>query len=331
MISLFINSILIVLAIVFSDAASAAINYTKKANSIVESSDVQINKKIYFRGAGALTLADIVKNSELDSRLVEKLSRVTIKKSLKVGEEVTLSNAELAVLLRKSRYRSVSSIKFNIPNRISIIKPKLGLDVGEVEQELISEWSVGCKTCKFKIIDLSVQKDINKLNVSSWVIFTEKLELPRGAFSIPLKIKLSDNTSKVIWVRGKAKTLHAVPVLNKAIGVGHLIKKSDIVIENRNLSHVYKTPATLSEILGKVSKRSLKRNQIVWNSYLERQKAFKRGDLVNVFIGDDSWRISTKAVALEIGYIGDTARLKIIKNKKILSGTVLKSGEVQVQ
>src|SRR6185312_11684951 len=97
--------------------------------------------------------------------------------------------------------------------------------------------------------------------------------------------------------------------------------------EYRDTSFAYDGIPQNDELSGKRLKQSLRAGDILWGSQLERERAVRRGDLVQLRSAEGSWEVSMSVVAQQDGFVGDVISLKNPRSNTMLMGQVTAPGE----
>jgi len=84
------------------------------------------------------------------------------------------------------------------------------------------------------------------------------------------------------------------------------------------------------ELDGKVAKRTILPGRLVPLASIREAWLVERGKAVTLIFDMGSMRITAKAVTLDNGIAGDSIRARNVDSGKIISGTVLADGSVQV-
>ncbi len=85
------------------------------------------------------------------------------------------------------------------------------------------------------------------------------------------------------------------------------------------------------EIDGQLAARMLQLNQPIFKSDFKRELAINRGQIIRAVSGNESFEITSQAVAEEQGYVGDVIKIKNSESQKTLSGQIVERGVVKVQ
>ena len=124
-----------------------------------------------------------------------------------------------------------------------------------------------------------------------------------------------------------------VPVVYAArpIERGQTISENDIYLEEKDVSSVpQRVVYDPKEVIGKKAKRNIPASMMLRNNLVEYPSAVKKGDLVTILAQSGALRISTKGEAVEDGILGEAIKVRNLRSKKIVGGTVVERGVVKV-
>ena len=158
-----------------------------------------------------------------------------------------------------------------------------------------------------------------------------KDELPRGSFSLPLRVQVQNARPKIYWISGMAEIYQQVPVLQKSVHLGDIISESDVEYQRRNVTYLNNGIPPKDQLNGQRVRRFLRAGQILWSSDIDRPKAIEQGDIVKVVVDGGAYNISIMAQALQSGYVGDSVTVKNPETKKVFTAKVSAQGEVTIQ
>ncbi|MGZ3722859.1 MAG: flagellar basal body P-ring formation chaperone FlgA, partial [Bdellovibrionales bacterium] len=101
--------------------------------------------------------------------------------------------------------------------------------------------------------------------------------------------------------------------------------------EFRDTSYAVDGIPTVEDLTGKRLKQGLRVNEILWRGMLERERAIRAGEMVQLKSSEGSWEVTMSMVAQQDAFIGDVINLKNPKNNNILMGQVTGRGEVELR
>ncbi|MCB0412956.1 MAG: flagellar basal body P-ring formation protein FlgA [Bdellovibrionales bacterium] len=313
-----INLLLIFLLSIYLQARAADANIL----------NIHFKKVVIARDSQVINVLDLIENQNIPQPLKAKLKNIILGDSPLTGEKRVFTDQTISQALIKNKIVG-KRFKINIPSKIQVIHPKVLFTKEEVEARLVKNWNEFCHKCEFKIKDLRVPEVLSK-DFSHWSLNVRD-QLPQGPFSISVFVE-AKNSSKTFWVSGTAEIYRYVPVAKKLISFSQNIAEDDIEIKLRNVTYLMdKGMAQSSDLIGRKAKRTISNDQIIWVNDVERTKAMRRGDIVNVMIGGSNWSVQLKGLALEDGYLGDVIKVKNIKTDKLFTAKVIGMGEAVVQ
>ena len=100
---------------------------------------------------------------------------------------------------------------------------------------------------------------------------------------------------------------------------------------NRSVGSFTKPMTQTALVAGQISKRQIRKGQIITQQDLQKQYHVKRGDVITVIAQRGALKIQTHGVANENGNLGQLIRIKNITSKKVIIGKVIDKKTVQVK
>jgi flagella basal body P-ring formation protein FlgA len=125
----------------------------------------------------------------------------------------------------------------------------------------------------------------------------------------PVKIMSSGNTTDDDGL--------AVAILIKNISKGQVISKDYVGFESRPERNIHGAYKHISEVLGRKAKNNIAAGTILKARHVETVYSVDKNDSVLVIAANKAITITTSAIALENGQIGDMIPVKNIKSEKI--------------
>jgi flagella basal body P-ring formation protein FlgA len=123
-----------------------------------------------------------------------------------------------------------------------------------------------------------------------------------------------------------------VVVLRRAVARGTVLERSDVTLEERELTGVSGNVVTsLEDAVGHETRAALSAGSPLTVTALASPLLVRRGDIVTVVVETPGMRLSASGEALEAGAAGARIRVKNRKSHQELSGEVVERGIVLVQ
>jgi flagella basal body P-ring formation protein FlgA len=278
-----------------------------------------------------VTLANIVDGHDLSKNLISKLNEVSLARAPGLGEKVELTQAAameaLRPLVMEERRRTGKSVRLIVPNNIMIGTERREMTLAQVTSELAQAWQPLCGDCEIEFEGLSLPR---VENMRHWTMRI-KSDLPRGSFSVPVDLGREDGSSASAWVSGRIVVKKRVPVAKRILQVGERVQPDDFSWEYKDVSYSIDGIPEAHELAGKRVKNGLRAGDVLWTSSLEKEKAVRRGDLIQVRSRSDGWEVSLNVIAEADAYVGDVINLKNPKTNSVLIGQVTGRGEVELR
>jgi flagella basal body P-ring formation protein FlgA len=167
-----------------------------------------------------------------------------------------------------------------------------------------------------------------------------KCEIPLQAFWPPgasqsghtsVGIRCNDDKPWKIYISAQIKQYQHVWVTKTALSRGTILDRSHVALERKEISNNNREYFSIDQNpIGLMTKRPLRRGDIIQVLALEKPMAVKRGDRVIVIARVNGLEIRTAATALNSAAEGDRIRVQNLSSKKELEGTLHKNSMVHV-
>lgn len=292
---------------------------------------LRIRPHIIVTPGAQVQLAQLVDGQGLSMEMNAKLQGISLSVAPAYGETQELANAAITALLRpliqEEHERNGTKIHVIIPKTVVIDTTKRELDPELVRSEMVQAWQPLCAECRLEIEALSLPRIAN---VRDWTLRL-KAELPHGSFSIPVDLIREDGSSTAAWISGRLITKRKVPVAKHVLNINERVTAKDFNWEYRDTSFAIDSTPTSEDMVGKHMKQGLRADEILLNGMLEKEKAIRRGDLVQLKSSEGSWEITMSVVAQQDAFVGDVINLKNPRTNNILMGQVIGQGEVELR
>lgn len=311
---------LLALAALFlaSLAAEAAPQISVKANVEIAEQD-------------AITLGDLANFEGFSEERTKELQAVRLADAPKVGEQRIFTSSGLAQTFRSyvGNEEAGEKVQIEIPSRVVISRKSMKLNEASVKEALIDQWKDICSACTFRIDKLSLPITSTAVPGTRWQLRV-KSELPRGMFNYPIEVQ-TENGPQTFFVSGNVSVSKLVLVTKRNISLGEKIAMGDFSSELHDITYLNDSAADQSDLVSNVAARGISAEQVIGRSALKKENAFKYGDVVKVVTGNDSWQISIDGIAQQAAAVGDTAKVKIPRTQKLVSGIVTEKGVIEVK
>ena len=276
-------------------------------------------------------LGQLVDAQGLSPEFPAQIRAIALSKSPDYGEKQEIANANLTSILRPiiqaERARTKGTIHVVIPKVVTIDTTKHEMEKDLVLSELLQTWQPQCVDCQLDVEALSLPR---VAGIKDWTLRL-KPELPRGSFSVPVDLVREDGSLTSAWISGRLLTKRKVPVAKRVLNLSDRVTAQDFDWEFRDTSYAIDGIPTGEDFAGQKLRQGLRAGDILWRGMLEKEKAVRRGDLVQLKSFEGSWEVSMRVISEQDGYIGDVINMRNPKTNNVLMGKVVRQGEVELR
>lgn len=150
-----------------------------------------------------------------------------------------------------------------------------------------------------------------------------------GNNSIEVSCQFKPNWSLVL--AADIEVWQKVVVLRNHLTRGEIIGKQHVALQPRNLANLSRGYITsLRDVLGNVSKRSLRAGAALNRSMINLPLIMQRGQTITLRVNKPGISVNMKGIALKKGRLGDKIKVKNSRSEKVLFGTIISSDTVLI-
>lgn len=292
---------------------------------------VRVRPHVVVAPGSDVKLAQLVDAQGLSSASEAELQVTSLTKAPDYGDRQELAQASLMEVLRPivqmERAKNKNVVHLILPKAVIIDTVKRSITADQVEAELRQVWQPLCTDCKLEIEGLSLPAI---QGIRDWTLKLKR-ELPHGSFSIPLSIVREDMAPVTAWVNGRLIVKRKVPILKRVMAAGERVQPTDFEWDYKDTSFSLDGIPQPEDMVGRRLRQALRAGDTLWLGLLEKEKAVRRGELVQVKSGEGLWEVSMSVVAQQDAMIGDVINLKNPKTNNLLTGQVTGFGEVELR
>lgn len=274
-------------------------------------------------------LKDIAEITDLDDNATTEVGKIEI---AEIPNNATrnLTGFQISKILRKFlpgiEERLGQKITTVVPPVVRIQNRIFKLDPETVSLKIEGEFKKICNDCEYKISNLIIPELHNINNGANWNLEFQGAKLPRGNFSIPLRIE-----NKTIWITGNVKIMKRVPVAVRNLNIGERINEGDFKIEPRDITFVNDGTPESVKLIGRQIGRGLSVNDILTFANLSKEYHVKYGQNVKIITQNEWLEITMNGIAQERGEVGDRIKILNPSTKTTLSAIIEAPGIVRIQ
>lgn len=156
-------------------------------------------------------------------------------------------------------------------------------------------------------------------------IAVEKGPIGKAVFSFYI-------SGKRVLVKANIKAYDWIVKSRRPFSKGHVIGEDDLYVEKIEIDKMPRNAVrNPGIIIGKSLKRSIIANIPVVENMVEKYQVVKRGQMVELIIGNEGFSISVSGKTKEKGYVGKPVRAVNLSSKKIVTGVLIDEGTVKVK
>lgn len=292
---------------------------------------IRVRPHVVVKPNSEVRLIQLVDTLDLSAEAESALQSTLVSRGPSYGEQQQLAQASMMESLRPiiqaERLKSKAQVRLILPKSVIIDTLKRGLSAEMVWEELRQVWQPLCADCKLELEGLSLPAI---QGVRDWSLKL-KAELPRGSFSVPVSIIRDDTAPVSAWISGRLVAKKKVPVLKRALTAGERVEAKDFSWEYRDTSFATDGVLTTEDMVGRQLRQALRAGDVLWAGLMVKEKAVRRGELVQVRSAEGLWEVSMTVVAQQDAVVGDIINLRNPKTNSILVGQVTGLGEVELR
>jgi len=152
-----------------------------------------------------------------------------------------------------------------------------------------------------------------------------------GSVNIAVLARQGERVLSNIRVRIEVEALTDMVVALRQIEHGELLSAGDVALQKREITqNSHLATRTINEVIGKMARTTLRANQPINSSQVERVPLVKSGQMVTIIAENEVLKISVSGKARSAGAEGDTIRVQNLTSLKEISARVISATTVQV-
>lgn len=304
-----------------------------KAGSRPEIS-VQSGSSITVAAGMPVLLKDIGGAGFVPAPAMAKAGSIVVFEPLADQEARSFSNSELVRVLKEkiAAEPDLAALKWTyfVPENVKIVGQKNFLSIARINQTLLESLVDKCETCTFRLNSVKVPTVQETQVMTAMDLETSPLKMA-GSFLLPLRISFATGADKIYYVTGQVTARAKALVATRALTMGEKINSRDVKEQETEINFTNDAFATLDDLDGKTTGRSIQMGRAIYKSDLKREVVIQRGQMIRAVSGSDAFEVSAQMQAEDNGAVGDTVRLKNPETQKLMSGRVIDRGLVRIQ
>lgn len=223
-----------------------------------------------------------------------------------------------------------ATIGYAIPEQITVRRVGREITKGEL-QSLLDDYMKG--TGREASIRTFSHDGSTRLFAGSATLRVVSLERQRvGLSRIVIEATSESGESAQIQVVGQLDEFMFVPVASRPLSVGKVVTPSDLVMARLDMSRIPRDVAAQSEgVVGHTIKRGVGVGDLFRAPDLILPQDITSGSSVTLRYVGRGFKATASGSALEAGRVGGTIRVRNDASKRVVEGTVIEPGLVEVR
>lgn len=193
-----------------------------------------------------------------------------------------------------------------------------------IEQQVLAQWqSLGQREDEVsKVIISGLPQGYKSPHCSNSLQVKASKQLVLGRNSI--QVSCQHKPSWSLMLNADIEVWRDVVVLRDHISRGETVQNSSLTLQQRNIGKLRRGYYTeFNDIIGNISKRSLKAGTAVNPSMINLPIIVQRGQALTLRVERPGFTVNMKGIALKKGRKGDGIKVKNSSSNKVLFGTII--------
>jgi len=156
---------------------------------------------------------------------------------------------------------------------------------------------------------------------------------PGSQFSGKTTVHIRCNSTSpwTVYISAQIQLYGKVVQTLTPLGRGHILKSTDLVLVEEDLSRIrYGYFTDKNNLIGKQLRRQLAQGRVIKANYVKSKTLVKRGELVSIIAENTGYSVKMTGTAMASGALGDRIRVKNTSSKRIIEGTIKEVGVVSI-
>jgi len=184
-----------------------------------------------------------------------------------------------------------------------------GIDLGSIDSVVATIWSG-----EYKVSLGRVRSNVLKGNVV-----------------IPVVITQIDQSRNRVNLSGRIEVIAEVPVATRQIGSGETVQRSDYTTETKNITDLPFDPAQFQAgVSYSIRSGIVRAGSVITVNRVRENQTIERGNVITIISTVGSASVQVRGMARQSGSVGDLISVENSISRKMIQGTVIRPGVVQV-
>lgn len=283
----------------------------------------------------AITFSDVSTVSGDDTELVSKIKEIEIGTTPWANSARRIDLDFMRMRLYSSNINAEDVIFTNAKSVVVTVEStKLtGAEISQKAEEYLSSYlPVADRETTIELVrmpnDQWIPRRRDRIDLDISLVDTNK---DRG--NVELIVSASSDGTRFfkIPVFFKVRVYEYVAVAKKRIDRKQQLTKRNVFMARKETTNVHGFAfSSIDDLIGKVTTTAIQPNTILTENVVEIPPTIMQGTVVKLFIQTNGFKIVTKGMAQETGYIGDVIKVRNMESKKMLYGEIVDSDKVKI-
>lgn len=154
---------------------------------------------------------------------------------------------------------------------------------------------------------------------------------PLSQKNLTVLAECKDESPWKIYITAKFNVYGNVVYASSTLPRSHTIQRQDLKVKEEAINqHYYASFSDLSDVIGMVTKRSIRNGSVIQANLLQAPKLVKRGDDVVIMASTQGIMIKMRGTAMQDGELGQQINVRNNQSERIVKARVTESGLVSV-
>ena len=187
---------------------------------------------------------------------------------------------------------------------------------------------------KYSRVAINMGRLDSRLRLSSCDIPLTATLAPGSEFAGKTTVHVRCNSTSpwTVYISAHINLYSEVVQTAEPLDKGHILQKQDLVLVEEDLGQMkYGYYTDIDSLVGKQLKRRLPQQRVIKANYVKSPTLVKRGEIVSIVAENAGYSVKMSGTAMNNGARGDRIQVKNSSSKRIIEGTVKKTGVVSIQ
>lgn len=283
-------------------------------------------------GSAGVKLADIAVVKTNDKALSDKLGDIPICQPPVAGSNRLLTRGQILVAMRRQGIED-ETVNLLCPAQPVITRASATIP-GQALVDAVRDYILGTKSWEGTVAVESVRipsEQVVPAGSTEIRVRDEGAKPHKGHSTVPVEVVVDGHVNTTVYVSVNTRVFTPVLVAKEYIRRGVELTDANTVVENREVTNLTEESASALPEQGSVTMMAANQGVVIQRSWIAAPVAIKAGDKVIVVVKGNGVSVSDRGVADADGRPGDTIKVKLDGESRIVRAKVVESGLVEIR